>query len=198
MKIRFFLLITVVVLSFVSCEKTPYEEEVEDNTELSGGDASDNSGSDNSDSDGEEDWEDSDNDSDTPYVDPDVTDGNDNNSDGNKDREVTVTEFINEKSLSGVNVTGYIVAACAKSKNNAKFMPPFTGQTAVLLADNPNETNVEKTIAIQLKSGTEIRKTVNLEEHPENHKKRLRVFGYRTDYLGLKGIKDVGSWELLD
>ena len=194
MRTRFFLLLTFVVLAFAGCQKTPYEEEIDEGTEQRGGTSS----SDDSGSDEDEDWDDGDYDSETPYVDSDVTDGNDNS--GNDDREVTVTQFINAENLSGVYVTGYIVAACYQNKKYADFKPPFEGSSAILLADDPNETDVEKTIAIQLKSGTKMRKTVNLEDHPENHKKRLRVFGYRTDYLGLKGIKDIGAnnWELLD
>lgn len=195
MKTRFFLLITVAVLSFVSCEKTPYEEEVEDNTELSGGGASDNS-----DSDGEEDWEDSDNDSDTPYVDPDVTDGNDNSdSEYSKGDILTVSQFINAKEgLPQVYVEGYIVAACANNKKNADFDPPFNMSSAILLADSKDERDVEKTVSISLKSGSNIRKALNLEENPKMLHKKVKVFGLRTTYLGLKGIKDVGSWELLD
>lgn len=194
MKARIFLLMIAAVLSFASCEKSPYEEEIEENTEQSGG--NDNNGSDE-----ETEWEEGDNDSETPYVDPNVTDGNDNNDGSIKTGDdVTVTQFINAANLPGVYVTGYIVAACAQNKKNAEFTSPFTYSSAVLLADDPNETDVEKTIAIQLKSGSKIRNAVNLDDHPENHKKRLRVFGYRTDYLGLKGIKDIGAnnWALLD
>lgn len=196
MKTRFVLWIAVAVLSFASCEKSPYEEEIEENTEQGGGNTSDNN-----DSDEETEWEDTDYDGDTPYEDPNITDGNDNNGDGYKTGdELNVTQFINAANLPGVYVTGYIVAACAQNKNNAEFTAPFTYSSAVLLADDPSERNVEKTISIQLKSGSKIRDAVNLDEHPENHGKRLRVFGYRTTYLGLKGIKDIGAnnWELLD
>ncbi len=196
MKTRFFLLIVAAVLSFVSCEKSPYEEEIDDQTEQGGG-----NGSDSNSSDEETEWEDSDYDGDTPYEDPNVTDGNNQDTGGyHSGDELTVTEFINAANLPGVYVTGYIVAACAQNKNNAEFTPPFTYSSAVLLADDPNEKDVEKTISIQLKSGSKIREAVNLDDHPENHKKRLSVFGYRTTYLGLKGIKDIGAnnWKLLD
>ena len=188
MKIRFFLLITVVVLSFVSCEKTPYEEEVEDNTELSGGDASDNS-----DSDGEEDWEDSDNDSDTPYVDPDVTDGNDNSSnDVKKGDTISVVRFLQRNLPGGVYVKGYIVGCCAQKKTNNDFTDPFQFTSALLMADSPDETDLDKMMAVQLKSGTKIRIELNLEDHPELYKHRLLLFGYYSDYMG-GGMKDIGN-----
>jgi hypothetical protein len=196
MKARIFLLIFAVVLSFGSCEKSPYEEDIEESTEQGGGKSSDSDVPDE-----EMEWDDSDYDGDTPYEDPNVTDGNDQNTGGYKSGdELTVTEFINADNLPGVYVTGYIVAACAQNKSHAEFTPPFTYSSAVLLADDPNERDVEKTISIQLKNGSKIREAVNLDAHPENYQKRLRVFGYRTSYLGLKGIKDIGAnnWNFVD
>lgn len=194
MKARIFLLLFAVVLSFVSCEKSPYEEEIEESTEQGGGKSSDSDVPDE-----EMEWDDSDYDGDTPYEDPNVTDGNDQNTGGYKTGdELTVKEFIEAEKLPQVYVVGYIVAACAQNKKNADFDPPFKWSSAILLADSKDERDVEKTVSISLKSGSNIRKALNLDDNPDKYLRKVKVFGIRTTYLGLTGIKEVSAWELVD
>lgn len=198
MKTRIFLFMLSALLICSACEKASFYDDEEDDVVQKDDTGKGSDTDDGNDEDG--DWVGRDNDSDTPYEEKDIVDGNDPDAgDYHTGDYLTVTEFINAQSLPGVYVTGYIVAACAQNKKNAQFTPPFTWSSALLLADDKDETDVEKTIAIELKSGSKIR-DINLDDHPENHLKRLRVFGYRTNYLGLKGIKGVGAgnWELLD
>lgn len=131
----------------------------------------------------------------------DIVDGND---DKDKDEPSTsglmvgnekaysVTEFLSNSYRKAVWVVGYVVGDCYKKIANADFDPPFSHPQALLLADDPNETDVDKVIAIQL--ATNRQEEFSLQSHPENHrKKRLAVFGTQATYLGITGMKNGGK-----
>lgn len=118
--------------------------------------------------------------------------GNDNDKD-KSGKEITVTDFLTKEYSYQVWVTGYIVGACASNISNAEFAPPFTWSSAMLLADNPNETSPDKVISIELKSGSKARKELNLVDNPDNWKKKIKIFGYQNTYLSIPGIKKWGS-----
>ena len=125
-----------------------------------------------------------------------IEDGNTDNAD-TRDERHTVAYFLTENHLDGgVWVVGYIVGACKNSVNkpeNIELKQPFTIATSLLLADNPNETDVKKMIAIQLVNGP-IRDKFNLVSHPENLHRRAEFFGYRETYLYTFGIKGPTSY----
>ena len=129
-----------------------------------------------------------------------IEDGNTDNAD-TRDERHTVAYFLTENHLDGgVWVVGYIVGACKNSVNNPEnieLKQPFTIATSLLLADNPNETDVKKMIAIQLVNGP-IRDKFNLVSHPENLHRRAEFFGYRETYLYTFGIKGPTSYGWAD
>ena len=129
----------------------------------------------------------------TPIVDPNVEDGNNTGSEGTKKDTLSVEQFLNAESLSGTYVRGYIVGSCTKSLKYAEFEPPFTNNQAVLLADKTSERRPDHLMSIQLKSKSDIRKALNLVDHPELLHHRILVYGYRTTYLGIYGMKDIGK-----
>lgn len=201
---------------FTACEKAVIDDEDDnDKTENpiekpdnpgtdneddnSGNDGSDNSGED---SDGDDTVVDPGNDSDKNQEETDINNGNEEKGDGEIGTGdiVSVNDFINKSIKGGVYVKGYIVGSCHDNIKYADFKAPFTGASALLLADDPEETSIDKVIAIQLKSGSSFRKVVNLKDHPENKGKQLKVFGYRSTYLGIIGMKDIanGMFELYD
>ncbi len=68
----------------------------------------------------------------------------------------------------------------------------------MLLADRRDER--EKVVAIHLKTGA-MRSALNLEDHPENQGKALRVRGKQGSYLGTVGMNEeniTGEYELLE
>lgn len=218
-------LLTVFMMFFLlvaaGCEKPDFDEEVktevdgepDDDTINSFDENEDNGKDEDSNSESSEDTNDSpDDEDDESYLDgtpadedtkfngdTDIEDGNGAGSGYDTGDKLTVSEFIAAEELPGVFVTGYIVGACSNNISYADFTPPFDQPTAILLADNKNESDPLKVIAIQLKSGTAFRKAVNLVDNPKVFQRRLRVFGYRDTYLGITGIKNVGAnnWELL-
>lgn len=214
MKLLRLLPIIILFAAFTACEKAviddednndktekPIEKPIEkpDNPDSDGnndnpGDGDiDNSGDD---SDGDDTVVAPDDDSDKNTEEGDIVDGNDpdkGDSEIGTGDVISVTDFINKSLSGGVWVEGYIVGSCTRNISNADFTAPFSGASALLLADDPEETNTANVIAIELKSGSNIRKTANLEDHPENKGKRLKVFGYRENYLGIIGIKNISS-----
>ena len=106
---------------------------------------------------------------------------------------LTVAEFINGNFEGGVFVSGYIVGDCTKSIKYAEFEPPFTHQQALLIADAQNETSPDCLAAIQLPQGKK-RDALNLVDHPEHFRHRITLFGYRTTYLRIAGMKDFSTF----
>ena len=112
---------------------------------------------------------------------------------------VNVTYFINN-SLNGeaIWVDGYIVG-CATSSDGYKFQfsSPFDYATSILLSDKKNETDKKHIMTIQLKSGSEYRKELNLKDNPDLYNKRISICGYKTTYLKLPGMKELLDYEWL-
>ena len=92
---------------------------------------------------------------------------------------------------------GYIVGGDASS-STFKKEKPFTSKTHIVVASKDWQALREKTIAVELPSG-EIRKKLNLVDHPEHHKKPIVITGTVTDsYFGYPGMKSVTSYQLLE
>ena len=112
---------------------------------------------------------------------------------------VNVTYFINNSQNGKVVwVDGYIVG-CATSSDGYKFQfsSPFDYATSILLSDKKNETDKKHIMTIQLKSGSEYRKELNLKDNPELYNKRISICGYKTTYLKLPGMKELLDYEWL-
>lgn len=155
-------------------------------------------------------------DSDDGYTDPD--DGTDPNYGGDSDVEehdfvdgndntgkqittgdtLNCSRFINADFDCGVYVVGYIVGACTKNISNADFKAPFSDPQAILIADKKGERDTDKLVSIELKSGGKFRTTFNLKDNPDNLGRRIIVFGYKTTYLKIDGIKSPVSIDFFD
>lgn len=112
---------------------------------------------------------------------------------------VNVTYFINNSpNGEAIWVDGYIVG-CATSTDGYKFQfsSPFDYATSILLSDKKNETDKKHIMTIQLKSGSEYRKELNLKDNPELYNKKISICGYKTTYLKLPGMKELLDYEWL-
>ena len=97
-------------------------------------------------------------------------------------------------------VTGYIVGFV-----NGQFIATGASFTAegcetksnLLLATNADETNVEKCIPVQLPNN-DVRSDLNLQDHPENLGKEVKLYGHVLKYFGVPGLKDVTAYEFTD
>ena len=101
----------------------------------------------------------------------------------------TVSSFIaNDFGSATVWVEGFIVGSCTNNIKNAVWEYPFSSENAILMADEPGETDTDKVIAIQLRT-KELKENFGLETNPDNYNKRIRFLGLKRKYLGIWGIK---------
>ncbi|MDR0763842.1 MAG: Ig-like domain-containing protein [Bacteroidales bacterium] len=93
-------------------------------------------------------------------------------------------------------VKGYIVGvvksgtSTVASASDVEFATPFSSNTNVLIADDANETDYNKCIAVNLPTAGTVRSTVNLNTHPENLGATLKVKGKLRKYFGIAGSRD--------
>ena len=91
-------------------------------------------------------------------------------------------------------ITGYIVGYIAGSSlgtNGANCSFSASGEVSVsniLIADNVDETDYTKCLAVQLPSGT-IRTAFNLLDNPINYKKKVVIKATLTTYFNVAGLK---------
>lgn len=94
-------------------------------------------------------------------------------------------------------VTGYIVGCVNTTETvftatdqTAALSAPFESTSNMLIASDPNETDYEKCISVQLPSG-DVRNALNLNENPSNKGKQVSLRGYIDKYVGLPGLRSV-------
>lgn len=187
------------IISLSSCEKIETEKEPDKSTDISSEDIDKNK--DDEDTPGNDDGNTDNNDG------TDVNGGGGNPSDGDGGTEepdntgyetgdmVSVSEFLKKDIKCQVWLVGRIVGDCTRSKKYAEVEPPFTHSQAILLADNPDEKDIEKMVAVCLTTNKGMRSDLNLQDNPQNHNQYVAVFGFRDSYLGFYGIKKPDGYQ---
>ncbi|MBW6498335.1 MAG: choice-of-anchor J domain-containing protein [Bacteroidales bacterium] len=99
---------------------------------------------------------------------------------------------------SGVGkwVEGYIVGVMETDVDpfEANFIGPWRTNSNIIIADDPNETNLNKCMMVQLPIG-DIRDALNLVSNPDNKGKIVKVQGNLEAYFGQPGIRTLtGFW----
>jgi hypothetical protein len=97
-------------------------------------------------------------------------------------------------SKADVTIVGYIVGVVDNNVN--KFTGSTTVNTNLLIADNPNETNGENCIPVQLPSGT-VRNELNLKDNSGIYKKKVALTGSLETYFKVAGLKEVSAYEFI-
>lgn len=174
-KLQLILFFIFAVFCFGACEKAEYGEE--DEPEMTGGnDDGDNGG-----------W---------------ITTGGESGDGGfTLGSVVDVETFRNNIIYTQVWVEGYIVGAATGANNKVRyeFGPVFTFDTAILLADTPDASDVNETISVCLtKESATVRGELNLVDNPANKGRRIAVFGFQKKYLKIPGIADVDAYKFMD
>ena len=128
-----------------------------------------------------------------PTPDPVETVGN-----GTEASPYTVADVIKLNNTVATGwVKGYIVGAM--NTTGEYFMEvkaPFTVAANVFIADNATETELTKMVPVQLKSGSAMRKAVNLLDNPGNIGKELMVNGALQAYFKQPGVKEPTDYKL--
>lgn len=99
---------------------------------------------------------------------------------------------------SGTNkwVEGYIIGVMETDVDpfTANFEGPWRTNSNLIIADDPEETNLNNCLIVQLPAGV-IREALNLNTNPENKGKLLKVLGNLETYFSQAGIKTLtGYW----
>ncbi len=95
-------------------------------------------------------------------------------------------------------VKAYIVGQAngqGLNESSVQIVAPFTpasGKTQgtnLLIASNPDETDIAKMVPVELPSSGVFRGALNLPENPEMHKKEILIYGKLTGYFSVPGVK---------
>ena len=121
-------------------------------------------------------------------------------SEGEWDKPMSILQVIAGSERSGVWVTGYIVGwidtgiSNVYTEETATFTTPCTVASNMLMADNPQERDIAKCIPVQLVSGTDARKALNLVDNPGNLDKVITVKGDCQRYFGVEGLRSISNF----
>lgn len=119
--------------------------------------------------------------------------------DGTEAKPYSISQTISLNNPGSVSwIQGYIVGWVegAAIATGSHFEVPSSSASNVLIADNPNETDYTKCVPVQLVANTDIRKEVNLMDHPDNLGKLLKIEGQLTKYFGQAGLKAPTAFSL--
>ena len=122
--------------------------------------------------------------------------------DGQKENALTVAEAIEAEEGSYICVKGYLVASTQRSIKNAVFENPFSGSSAIVLADKKVEENtvyyLDELFPVCLTDCSKsIRNALNLEDNPDNHNHLIYIYGIREKYMSMPGMKKVTDFEII-
>ena len=97
-------------------------------------------------------------------------------------------------------VEGYIVGV-VKGGSGANISythtGPFTTATNMAIADSANETDRSKILTVQLPNN-DIRKALNLVDHPENLGKKVQITGSLEAYFAVPGLKNLTQFTFVE
>lgn len=108
---------------------------------------------------------------------------------------LTVAEAIANNDGEGT-VQGYIVGTIISGGNGNFDGAGGFSHTNLMLADDPNETNMDKVLYVQLPFGT-LRDDVNLRDNPDNLGEEVRLTGSLEAYFGYPGLKQTRDYEFV-
>ncbi|MBQ9554597.1 MAG: choice-of-anchor J domain-containing protein [Muribaculaceae bacterium] len=120
---------------------------------------------------------------------------------GTRTNPYTIAEAIEAQGAKGW-ATGYVVGAVApevttvSSNADIEWKAPTTLDNTLVLADDPNCTDINKCVIVPLAQGSLFRTEANLKDHPALYKKVIKVKGEFTTIMGKPGIVEVDNYEL--
>ncbi len=117
--------------------------------------------------------------------------------DGTEAAPYNVTQVIGGATGTDAWVKGYIVGWVDGKTlaDGARFNATATSTSNVLIADNPEVTDVNKCVPVQLPAGS-VRNAINLQNNPGNYKKEVSLKGSLEKYFGVAGLKTVTDYKL--
>ena len=120
---------------------------------------------------------------------------------GTRSNPYLVEEAIAEMNSGKGWVTGYVVGAVGpevttiSGNSDIEWKAPTTLDNTIIIADDPNCTDINKCIIIPLAQGSKAREDLSLKNYPALYKKMLKVKGPFGSYMGKAGITELEAYE---
>ncbi|PTM59370.1 DUF6359 domain-containing protein [Desmospora activa] len=111
---------------------------------------------------------------------------------------ITVADAIANND-GAATVEGYIVGTTSTTSSfgTGNFAAPFSVNTNLLLADDPDEREKTKLLPVQLPNNT-VRQQLNLVDHAEHLGKKVRISGDLGAYFSVPGLRNASSFSWAD
>ena len=121
---------------------------------------------------------------------------------GTRSNPYTVAEAITEQNTGAKGWTiGYIVGAVApevttvSSNADIEWKAPTTLENTIVIADDPNCTDINKCIIVPLAQGSKAREELSLKAYPALYKKEIKVKGPFATFMGKAGLNPLEDYE---
>jgi uncharacterized protein YdeI (BOF family) len=120
-----------------------------------------------------------------------------------KSTALTVAEAQEVEDGTSICVKGYIVASTTRSINNADFEYPFSGSSAIVLADEPVDAehfqyeDTQLLFPICLTDRKKARNALNLEDNSQLWNHLIYIYGTKERYMSMPGMKKVEQFEII-
>lgn len=102
---------------------------------------------------------------------------------------------------SDVTVRGYIVGYVKSGTYNSKgvvFDAKNAVETNIVVADSPEETDIENCVPVQLNKNTAARNDLNLSTNASLLGHLVELYGKASTYMSVPGLKGVSTYKLID
>lgn len=117
------------------------------------------------------------------------------------DRCLTVAEALKAEDDKVIIVRGYIVGATERSMKNAIYKPPFTGKSALIIADRRlTDTDgfyEDELLPARINDYEPYKDALNLVDHPNFWNKEVILCGVTGTYFGQPGITEILEYHIL-
>jgi len=111
-----------------------------------------------------------------------------------------VAHAYNNNTGNNVWVQGYIIGVMETDVDPfaPNFNPPFRTNSNIIIADSPDETNMNNALIIQLPFGSSPRAALNLVDNPQRLGVFVKLKGNLAAYFGVPGMRDTSDYWLED
>lgn len=121
---------------------------------------------------------------------------------------LTVAEAVEAPLGKAINVKGYIIGSTSRNIYNTITAPPFESSTSLILADrifspidsegNYDGFTEDDLFPVCLTDHSDTRRALNLVDHPEHWHRQIYLFGIKTTYFGLPGMREIMKYEFVE
>ena len=115
---------------------------------------------------------------------------------------LTVAQAIEAEYDSKVAVVGDIIGCTSRSMKNLKISSPFNSKSSIVISDTPatddEELDFDVIMPVCINEYAPYQRDLNLVDHPELWGKRIFIYARTTSYLGVRGLKNILTYEIID